>query len=891
MAITTSAEFIEALLRYRLLDKTQLEQINRAAEPRAIAKDLLTRGWLTPFQANSLFQERGAELLLGEYVLLERLGEGGMGQVFKARHRLMNRIVALKVIRKELLTNGAAVDRFHREIRMAAQLDHPHLVRAHDAAQVGDTHFLVMEYAEGTDLHKLVQKSGPLPVARACAYIRQAALGLQHALERGMIHRDIKPSNLQVTAAGTTIKILDMGLARSQDSREGSGELTQARTIVGTPDYIAPEQIADARRVDIRADIYSLGCTLYFLLAGRPPFPDGAWDEKLACHRQAEPRPIEQFRADVPAAVAAVLRKMTAKRPEDRYQTPAAVAEALTQHAGLAGSAPAGSAATRPAPTEAYTRPAGSQESPSAVGVKTAPLSPSVNAVPTPSQQGQRAVLLAEPTVLGAAPARASAPNNAAHTPGQPPNSSLPEPTILLSRRPKWLIPAAAGAGSGLLIMLLIILWPRGGGTDKNGAGTPAPPPQPGVPRPIDAGGIRPPTLPADKVVRTLPGIAEDIRLGGGGRYFVLQLPKMKKLAIFDVSEASIVRYIPLGEDKVIYAAGLDKVVVGLCTKGILERWDLSTGQKEQTLALPFAGEIQSVLMGSAAQNHVVVNGIFFDLQTLKQLPVKTPKGIPPPFSPVSADGTVFGGWNPNFIPGESSSFVLQGDELRRYNEGLLGHVAPGPDGRAVYTAYSARTNQLRELSGAPANPGYCVPAVEGNFYLALSPADAGGGGSLAIYVLGQEGPLVRNAGIAHGLQFDNQDRTAFGPWKRIFFIPSAKVIIILPDGNDRLELYRFDVDQALEASGVDYLLVSSQPLPSVKRGAEFSYQLVVKSKKGGVQYRLGSGPPGMEVSPAGLVRWRVPVQFMGNEQDVILSVRDASGQEVFHTFTLRLAR
>ena len=189
-----------------------------------------------------------------------------------------------------------------------------------------------MEYVEGSDLHRLVEKSGPLPLGQACHYIRQAALGLQHASERGLVHRDIKPSNLQVAATGEVVKILDMGLARSREPESNAGgraDLTQACSIMGTPDYIAPEQIADPRQVDVRADIYSLGCTLYYLLAARPPFPGGAWEEKLVCHRKVEPQPIEHVRPDVPAAFAAVLRKMMAKRPEDRYAVPTAAADAL----------------------------------------------------------------------------------------------------------------------------------------------------------------------------------------------------------------------------------------------------------------------------------------------------------------------------------------------------------------------------------------------------------------------------------------------------------------------------------------------------------------------------------------------------------------------------------
>ena len=191
--------------------------------PRALAGELIRRGWLTPYQVNQLLQGRGRDLLLGSYVLLERLGEGGMGQVFKARNWKLGRVVALKLIRKERLDNPDAVRRFQREIRAAAQLDHPNIVRAFDADEVDGTHLLVMEYVEGTDLAKLVKKDGPLPVDKACDYCRQAALGLQHAYERGLVHRDIKPHNLLLTPGGV-VKILDMGLARLDRRRRRRGE-------------------------------------------------------------------------------------------------------------------------------------------------------------------------------------------------------------------------------------------------------------------------------------------------------------------------------------------------------------------------------------------------------------------------------------------------------------------------------------------------------------------------------------------------------------------------------------------------------------------------------------------------------------------------------------------
>ncbi len=476
MPITGAVDLVDALRELHLLEPAQLEKITRALQgkspdPRTLARELVKHGWLTTFQANQLLQGRGAELVLGPYVLLERLGEGGMGQVFKARHQLMNRTVAIKVIRKELLAHGDAVERFHREIRLAAQLDHPHLVRAHDAAQVGDTHFLVMEYAEGSDLQSLVQKSGPLPVGQACNYVRQAALGLQHAAERGLVHRDIKPSNLQVTGQGTVLKVLDMGLARSQaaDGQAPAAQLTQARTVLGTPDYMAPEQIVDPRQVDIRADIYSLGCAFYFMLAARPPFAEGSWEEKLVAHRKVEPQPIEQIRPDVPAALGAVLRKMMAKRPEDRYPTPAAVAEALAPFCGLTGPAltPAWPQATPfpgPAlPGQATPAPLAGPPGGYPAGFTLRP-DATVPPGPAPALPTQQNAAFAAPTVL--VPGQQTAPQ----LPGQPVSGS-PQPFDPAARKRFLRLVAGGGAGLLLLILLLILVWPKGsgGGGDKKG--------------------------------------------------------------------------------------------------------------------------------------------------------------------------------------------------------------------------------------------------------------------------------------------------------------------------------------------------------------------------------------------------------------------------------------
>ena len=343
---STVAGLLDLLQRCQLLNRAQFEEISRRAPgipgTVALAKELLQRDWLTPYQANQLIGGNVNDLVLGSYVLLERLGSGGMGQVFKARHRGMNRVVALKVIRREVLSDAEGVGRFEREMQLVSQLDHPNVVRGYDAGPAGDTLFLAMEFIEGSDLGKLVKQGGPLPVMQACEYIRQAALGLAHVHERGLVHRDIKPHNLIVSLREGLVKLADLGLARLP--RGYQGELTAALTsggtgtgtltpqnavLMGTADFLAPEQAMDFHNADIRADIYSLGCTFHYLLTGQPPFADGNLAQKVARHLQAEPPRIEQLRPDVPPALAETLRKMMAKRPEDRYQTPAEVAQQL----------------------------------------------------------------------------------------------------------------------------------------------------------------------------------------------------------------------------------------------------------------------------------------------------------------------------------------------------------------------------------------------------------------------------------------------------------------------------------------------------------------------------------------------------------------------------------
>jgi tRNA A-37 threonylcarbamoyl transferase component Bud32 len=288
---------------------------------------------LSQSEAPTLAREETIDLCPSElagherYRLVRLLGEGGMGAVYEAEHRVMQRVVALKVIRQTITSNPAAVERFRREVRAAARLSHPNIVTTYDAEDVGATQFLVMEYVQGITLGRLVKERGRLPAAEACEYIRQAALGLQHAHERGMVHRDVKPENLIRTAEGA-LKVLDFGLATLTAERS-SGGLTDSNVLMGTPDYMAPEQAEDPRTADSRADIYSLGCTLYYLLTGKVPFAAATPVLKILAHREEPPPSVLAARPETPPALARIVTRMLAKKPQDRYQSPGDVAAAL----------------------------------------------------------------------------------------------------------------------------------------------------------------------------------------------------------------------------------------------------------------------------------------------------------------------------------------------------------------------------------------------------------------------------------------------------------------------------------------------------------------------------------------------------------------------------------
>jgi len=292
--------------------------------------DIMIRdGMLTNFQAEQYLLGKSRGFVIGKFKLLERVGVGGMGQVFLCEHSETHKRLAIKVLPPSKADQPAALGRFQREARAAAALEHPNVVRTHEIDQDGNLHFIVMDYIDGSNLMEMVQNFGAMSVDRAVSYARQVAAGLDYAFRSKIIHRDIKPGNVLVDRKGVA-RILDMGLARILTDH--ADQLTMKyddKIVLGTADYVAPEQVANSHSVDGRADIYALGATLYFLLAGHPPFPTGTVSQKLLWHRTKEPTPIRAIRPEVPEGLAAVLSKMMAKDPKARYQTPAQVVVAL----------------------------------------------------------------------------------------------------------------------------------------------------------------------------------------------------------------------------------------------------------------------------------------------------------------------------------------------------------------------------------------------------------------------------------------------------------------------------------------------------------------------------------------------------------------------------------
>ncbi len=335
-------EFVRLALGAGLLELADIKKVVVSLMSQAdsitrdgLASGLIGAGMLTAWQAKKLIAGRGRGFFLGSYKLLRPLGKGGMGVVYLGEHRVMQRPMALKILSSESALDARRIQRFESEAKAAAQLDHPNIVRAYDFAEDNGKLFIAMEYVEGIDLQCAVERDGVMSIDAAIDAMKQTASGLAHAHGRGIVHRDIKPANLLLRGDGV-LKISDMGLARIGWQGEAPSDSGRSR-LLGTSEFLAPEQALDSRSVDGRADIYSLGCTLYYLLTGQPPYPGATQAERIAKHQTAQPPDIRLLRKDCPAALADLVIRMMAKRPEDRIPSATELLSQLTRIGGGAG--------------------------------------------------------------------------------------------------------------------------------------------------------------------------------------------------------------------------------------------------------------------------------------------------------------------------------------------------------------------------------------------------------------------------------------------------------------------------------------------------------------------------------------------------------------------------
>ncbi|HJZ94056.1 MAG TPA: hypothetical protein VKE40_24490, partial [Gemmataceae bacterium] len=431
-------------------------------------------------------------------------------------------------------------------------------------------------------------------------------------------------------------------------------------------------------------------------------------------------------------------------------------------------------------------------------------------------------------------------------------------------------------------------------------------------------GGL-PSPLSEDREERTLPEAAGDICAGGAGRYLILGIPKVRKLGVFDAATARVVKYLPLVEEGAKFAAGRDALIVVAPNAGVIERYSLNTLEKEVTAPLPYAGKLHAVLMGSATNGPVLIGMsgmtrerasstyVFFDPKTLKEL-VYDWQGDGPDrdrnigfndttvVSRLSADGRILTWWLPGLSSGQYS-MVIEGNRLKGpFDGGQNGYALPGPGGDAVFTPGRVLSTEMKpagpEAKSNSDGGTYYLPAANGRWYLAIqrgrrrgAPSDAPLEVALDLHLQGADRPLASfrdlkgldlpEAGIQHG------------PDQWFHFVPDAKMLVTLTPARDKLVVYKLDIEAALEKSDTDYLVVTSTAPASATRGKSFTYPIAVKARRGGVKIKLDAGTPGMKVDAEGVLTWEVPRDFTERDVSIILTVSDATGQEVFHTFRL----
>jgi hypothetical protein len=417
---------------------------------------------------------------------------------------------------------------------------------------------------------------------------------------------------------------------------------------------------------------------------------------------------------------------------------------------------------------------------------------------------------------------------------------------------------------------------------------------------PPAAPAIRPPALDGDRVEVKLSAPATAVAVGGAGRYLILYLPTEHHLALFDANEGRIVRTLP-ADDNARFAAGMDKLLVVQPATRLVERWSLTTFRMEASATIKMEVPPVAVAMGSASNGPLLISGVdwprlgetaFFDPIAMRRIDMSFhPHGFfetsPNIFLRASADGRTFAS-QANGFGGGTQACVWSNGRLRKYGGNGGTNPVPAEDGHALYSADGLYSVDLRRLAGAGTR---CLPAEHGPYYLTVAsprplPRRGAATTTLSVCLEGDERPFatVTDEGLPAD---DGPVRDPLPADRRVHLIPDAKLLVTIPPGNDRLILRRFDPEQELEKSGFDYVIVTSRAPTAAKRGGEYAYQLAVKSKKGGVSYRLLSGPPGAAVDAGGKVTWRVPANFAGPTADFAVEISDHAGRDNRHAFRI----
>ena len=786
---------------------------------------------------------------LGPYEVQKVIGRGGMGVVLLAFDPALQRSVAVKVMAPQLAATASARQRFLREARSAAAINHEHVVTIHGVDEFKGLPFIVMQYVAGGSLEQRLEFGAPPDLPELLRIGKETALGLAAAHEKGLIHRDVKPANILLEEGTGRVKLTDFGLARGLDD----ASVTQGGVIAGTPLYMAPEQ-ARGEPLDHRADLFSLGSVLYTLCTGVPPFTPGAPLAVLR-HVADEAPPAPEVSARCPPWLAAVITKLHARDSGQRFGSAGEVAELLGRH-----------------------------------------LAHLHAAAPLPVVQPE-VIVLAERIP-----------------------ETAPEPGA--SRKGgagKWLLACAAVLAVGLLAAVAVAgawfglsLWQGPVSREQvhseagGGAGPVVPPANGALPaaEPVvdTAPTIPAPKLTGGKVEVELPEPYADVRTGGGGRYLVFLLKKAKKLAVFDVSQVKIVHEIEVPTEDVLFACGRDKLMLVSPGQGLVQRWSLRTFQREWTDKVPGTAPVKLVRMGCDSDGPLALwagkDVLFYDVQRMAPLKV-TSKGLPGGWDGkfelrASADGKTFVGWTPG-LTGQSYGVLRVNDGKTTAKSTPDGHdfnghwALPAADGSLLFRfGPGVYDRDLRPLAPDGFQGAVLLPAEDPRFFLAVRGQDKDhdrvsictNADRRILFTVPDVGRMTRSTLNSNWGHFNGEPRARY--------LPSANVLVILPDRGDRVEVHPFNLMQALNDSGQPYLFVLSEPQTRAFAGKDYVYRIDAKSKARGVRFTLETGPEGMTLSPDGVLRWKAPAAQAGKSFDVIVTL-SAPGREITHAFTVQV--